>query len=67
MRQWAEKLNQYIRPNILNENDLSEIEVMTSALITYLWFIRWTKSLTKDLFMSLEDGVNDTKDFVITV
>jgi hypothetical protein len=57
-----------IRQNILNENDLIEIEVMTAKLsnvrtnniLMELWFIRWTKSLTKDLFMSLEDGVNDT-------
>jgi hypothetical protein len=56
-----------IQRNILNENDLIEIEMMTAKLsnvrtndIQYLWFIRWTKSLTKDLFMSLEDGVNDT-------
>jgi hypothetical protein len=56
-----------IQRNILNESDLIEIEMMTAKLsnvstnnIQYLWFIRWTKSLTKDLFMNLEDGVNDT-------
>jgi hypothetical protein len=55
-----------IRRNILNENDLIEIEMMTAKLSNvrtnniYFWFIRWTKSLTRDLFMSLEDGVNDT-------
>ena len=56
-----------IRRNILNENDLIEIEMMTAKLsnirtnnILIKWFIRWTKSLTKDLFMSLEDGVNNT-------
>jgi hypothetical protein len=49
-----------INQNILNENNLNEIEMVSaklsnaSALILYLKFIRWTKSHSKDLFMSLE-------------
>jgi hypothetical protein len=57
----SRKTELLIRRNILNENDLIEIEMMTAKLSNVRTNnILMVHQMNKDLFMGLEDGVNDT-------